>query len=683
MSKKKFLVNEESAPSVREAELTKVLENNITEYGLSVVEDRMIPSVRDGLKPAQRRLLKAMYDMKCWNSSPTVKSARVLGDCFTGDTAILDVNGNPILISDLYEKIEHGEKVYTFSSKSDGTIVAAKVVKCWIASEVSDIVEVTLDNGETFRCTKDHRILGRDGTYIEAGKLEEGTSLMPVYMKLNEEGLEVNEENWTNSMKHSNEVGYKKFMSDPIYEELRPAPYNHKVKSVKFIHLDHKIPVYNIEVDSEEHNFALACGTFAKNCMGKYHPHSEAYGALQTLVGETYSLVHGQGNWGSIDDDAAAPRYTECKFSKLGQKCLEAYEVAEEVPNFSGEYMEPIDIPMDFPYFFVNGGDGVAVAITFHTPDHNLEEIVNALKIVLKKGDKATMKDLMKVFHGPDCQTGGKLLTPVDELIKIYETGEGKLTYECDYTITPVGKKSFILNVTGYCPKFKPSTFQKDMIKLMDEKVDGDKMVQYANDASTKEKPYNFEVMFVGTDTFEKKIHKHLICSSPVQYYALDRQRSKNPELRDIDTKLLKLSLIDYMKIWLDWRREVESKLLNRDREILTEKIFKSKCRQDAAENLDVIKKALEADDTVKYIAEKLPFLKRHKRAVEGAEYIADLKLSSLKKVDIQKVIAEINGFEKTIEEIDSDLQNIDRVVSRKLDGLKPFFKPRMLKTQE
>lgn len=960
MSKKKFLVNEESAPSVREAELTKVLENNITEYGLSVVEDRMIPSVRDGLKPAQRRLLKAMYDMKCWNSSPTVKSARVLGDCFTGDTAILDVNGNPILISDLFEKIERGEKVYTFSSKSDGTIVAAKVVKCWIASEVSDIVEVTLDNGETFRCTKDHRILGRDGTYIEACKLEEGTSLMPVYMnvvstkgwgddkfilrrkikdnkrdkflyvyritalhpdalceevkddivhthhidfnslndiptnlvrlsakdhitihgsksfheyntngslsarnkeqwkdedykkymsecvtdsnfrrsekfhkekqealiellgenetifsiysklghkglleilgsdvlrekyrleddckyfdekysnghdtltgnltkvvllllelrdsnleltvdnvkairkkrnytyfydayyiadcyeelindigikvnlpviydypvsivgnsrklqlfnsairilsKLNEEGLEVNEENWTNSMKHSNEVGYKKFMSDPIYEELRPAPYNHKVKSVKFIHLDHKIPVYNIEVDSDEHNFALACGTFAKNCMGKYHPHSEAYGALQTLVGETYSLVHGQGNWGSIDDDAAAPRYTECKFSKLGQKCLEAYEVAEEVPNFSGEYMEPIDIPMDFPYFFVNGGDGVAVAITFHTPDHNLEEIVNALKIVLKKGDKATMKDLMKVFHGPDCQTGGKLLTPVDELIKIYETGEGKLTYECDYTITPVGKKSFILNVTGYCPKFKPSTFQKDMIKLMDEKVDGDKMVQYANDASTKEKPYNFEVMFVGTDTFEKKIHKHLICSSPVQYYALDRQRSKNPELRDIDTKLLKLGLIDYMKIWLDWRREVEGKLLNRDREILTEKIFKSKCRQDAAENLDVIKKALEADDTVKYIAEKLPFLKKHKRAVEGAEYIADLKLSSLKKVDIQKVIAEINGFEKTIEEIDSDLQNIDRVVSRKLDGLKPFFKQRMLKTQE
>lgn len=651
MSKKKFLVNEESAPSVREAELTKVLENNITEYGLSVVEDRMIPSVRDGLKPAQRRLLKAMYDMKCWNSSPTVKSARVLGDCFTGDTAILDVNGNPILISDLFEKIERGEKVYTFSSKSEGTIVAAKVVKCWVASEVNDIVEVTLDNGETFRCTKDHRILGRDGTYIEAGKLEEGTSLMPV--------------------------------ADHIYEELLQPPYNPKVKSVKFIHLDHKIPVYNIEVDSDEHNFALACGTFAKNCMGKYHPHSEAYGALQTLVGETYSLVHGQGNWGSIDDDAAAPRYTECKFSKLGQKCLEAYEVAEEVPNFSGEYMEPIDIPMDFPYFFVNGGDGVAVAITFHTPDHNLEEIVNALKIVLKKGDKATMKDLMKVFHGPDCQTGGKLLTPVDELIKIYETGEGKLTYECDYTITPVGKKSFILNVTGYCPKFKPSTFQKDMIKLMDEKVDGDKMVQYANDASTKEKPYNFEVMFVGTDTFEKKIHKHLICSSPVQYYALDRQRSKNPELRDIDTKLLKLGLIDYMKIWLDWRREVESKLLNRDREILTEKIFKSKCRQDAAENLDVIKKALEADDTVKYIAEKLPFLKKHKRAVEGAEYIADLKLSSLKKVDIQKVIAEINGFEKTIEEIDSDLQNIDRVVSRKLDGLKPFFKQRMLKTQE
>ena len=494
--KKKFLkTDDEAMPSVRDAELSKVLENNITEYGMSVLEDRMIPSVRDGLKPAQRRLLKAMYDMKCWNTAPTVKSARVLGDT-----------------------------------------------------------------------------------------------------------------------------------------------------------------------------------------MGKYHPHSEAYGPLQSLVNQLYSLVQGQGNWGGIDDDAAAPRYTECKFSKLGQKCMESYCVAEEVPNFSGEYMEPIDIPYEFPAFFVNGGDGVGVAITYHTPDHNLQEVVEALKIVLKKGDNAKMKDIMKVFHGPDGNSGGKLLTPVDELIKIYEAGEGKITYECDYKITQVGKRSYILNVTGYCPEWKPSKFQAAMIKLMDERVDGEKMVQYANDASTKETPYNFEVMFTGEDTFEKKIHKHLICNYTVQYYALDRQKSKTPELRDIDTKLLKLGLIDYMKIWIDWRKDVESKLLVREKEMVIDKVFHSKCRLDAAEHLDVIKKALEDDNTVEYIAEHLPYLKKNDRAKEGASYIADLKLSALKKIDIAKIEKEIAGYECEMFKIESDLENIDKVIAKKLDGLKEFFKPRTLK---
>lgn len=495
MAKKKFLIQEETAPTIREADLTGVLENNITEYGLSVLEDRMIPSVRDGLKPAQRRLLKAMYDMKCWNSSPTVKSARVLGDT-----------------------------------------------------------------------------------------------------------------------------------------------------------------------------------------MGKYHPHSEAYQPLQTLVRQTYSLVHGQGNWGGVDDEAAAPRYTECKFSKLGQKCMESYCVAEEVPNFSGEYMEPIDIPMDFPCFFVNGGDGVGVAITYHTPDHNLQEVVEALKIVLKKWDNVKMKDLMKVFHGPDGTSGGKLLTPVDELIKIYETGEGKLTYECDYKITQVGKKSYILNITGYCPTFKPSAFQAAMIKLMDERVDGDRMIQSANDASTKENPCNFEVMFVGENTFEEKIHKHLIKNYTVQYYALDRQKSKTPELRDVDTKLLKLGLIDYMKIWLGWRREVEAKLLQVERKAVEDKIMKDRCRCFAAEKLDVVKKALESDDPVEYLVGKIPFLKGTGKEREGAEYVLDLKLAALKKIDIAKVQKQIESNLKELDRIDDDMKSIDKVIVRKLDGLKEFFKPRSLK---
>ena len=496
MSKKsKFLKTgtSEKENQVSEATLSEVLEDNIKEYGMSVIEDRMIPSIRDGLKPSQRRLLKAMYDLKAWNTAPTVKSARVTGDC-----------------------------------------------------------------------------------------------------------------------------------------------------------------------------------------MGKYHPHSEAYGALGGLVNQTYSLVQGQGNWGSLDDEPAAPRYTECRFSKLGQRCFESYEVADEVPNFSGEYMEPIDIPMDFPMFFVNGGTGIGVAVRLESLDHNLEEIVNALKIVLKKGEKTKMEDLFKVFHGPDSVYGGKLLTSKEELKEIYETGTGKVSYECDYTITPQGRDKYLLTVTGYCPGFKPSKFQNAMIKLMTEKY-----VLDANDASTKENVCNFQVVYQGEDTFERKIHKNLICTQNVQYYALDRRKSKNPELRDVDTVLIQKSFIGYMQIWLDWRREVEGKLLQVEKKSVEDKIMKDRCRCFAAEKLDVVKKALEDDDPVEYLVGKIPFLRGTGKEREGAEYVLDLKLSALKKIDISKVQKQIESNIKELGRIDDDMKSIDKVIVRKLDSLKEFFKPRMLKVQE
>jgi len=106
-------------------------------------------------------------------------------------------------------------------------------------------------------------------------------------------------------------------------------------------------------------------------------------------------------------------------------------------------------------------------------------------------------------------------------------------------------------------------------------------------------------------------------------------------------------------------------------------------CRIDAAKHLDVIKKALEADETEDYIAKNLPLFKKTKdpqKVKEGAEYITDLKLSALKKVDIEKLEKDSKDLIKEMERIDADLLDIDRVISRKLDGLKPFFKPRTLK---
>jgi DNA gyrase/topoisomerase IV subunit A len=210
-----------------------------------------------------------------------------------------------------------------------------------------------------------------------------------------------------------------------------------------------------------------------------------------------------------------------------------------------------------------------------------------------------------------------------------------------------------------------------------------DKYVLEANDASTKENICNFQVVYQGEDTFESKIHKNLICSQNIQYYALDRRKSKNPELRDVDTVLLQKSFIEYMKIWLDWRREQEAKLLDILAREIDDKMFHVECRMCAAENLKVIQAALNADDAEFHLMKNLPYLMGHPRAKDGAEYILDLKIGSIKKTDMQKMRLEFGALEQELQRVNKDKSDIDKVVARKLDSLKEFFKPRMLKVQE
>ena len=212
---------------------------------------------------------------------------------------------------------------------------------------------------------------------------------------------------------------------------------------------------------------------------------------------------------------------------------------------------------------------------------------------------------------------------------------------------------------------------------------DDDKVVKSilnANDASTKDNKCNFQVLYEGEDTFEKKIHKHLIKSQNVQYYALDRRKSANPQLRDIDTVLLKKSFIEYMQIWLDWRREQETKLLSIRAKEIDDRMFHVECRMDAAENVKIIQAALASDDAVSHLMKNMPYLMGHPRAKEGAEYILDLKIGSIKKTDMQKMRLEFGELDQELQRIKKDMSDIDKVVARKLDSLKEFFKPRMLK---
>ncbi len=411
------------------------------------------------------------------------------------------------------------------------------------------------------------------------------------------------------------------------------------------------------------------------DCMGKYHPHGDSgiYGSLVTMVNSEYPVIYGQGNFGNLVDGPAAARYTEVKISQLGMKMLECNDVGDYIPNYTGEFKEPVVIPTRFPNFFVNDCDGIAVGLKCSIPSHNLEEIVNAMKVVLKKGKDVKIKDIMKYLKGPDYKYGGKIISTPEEIASLYENGEGSIKYECDYTYEK-DKKNYLLTITGYCPGFGPESFIKKMTDLIDDGV-----VIYVNDSSTKNDPCKLEVMIKNEEDFEKKIHKHLIISKFYRFYAIERVKSEDIT-KDVDTKVLVPNMLDLMKSWLEWRKDIETKMCLAEKAIFEDKCWKAYLRLAASKHLNVILEGLKSPDPITYISENLPSLKGTKRALEGAKYICDQRVISLQQIDQEKMKNDITDFRNRITELDNDINNIDQVVLRELDKLKPFYKERCLK---
>ncbi|MCD8104680.1 MAG: DNA topoisomerase 4 subunit A [Lachnospiraceae bacterium] len=176
------------------------------------------------------------------------------------------------------------------------------------------------------------------------------------------------------------------------------------------------------------------CARIVGDTMGKYHPHGDTsiYDALVVMAqdfkkGQT--LVDGHGNFGSIEGDgAAAMRYTEARLQKITQVAFLAdldKDVVDFGPNFDETEKEPLVLPVRIPNLLVNGADGIAVGMVTSIPTHNLAEVIDAVKAMIKN-NRLTDADLMKYIKGPDFPTGG-IVVNQDELLQIYETGQGKI----------------------------------------------------------------------------------------------------------------------------------------------------------------------------------------------------------------------------------------------------------------
>src|SRR3990170_4014860 len=169
-------------------------------------------------------------------------------------------------------------------------------------------------------------------------------------------------------------------------------------------------------------------------CLARYHPHGDMaiYDALARMVQDfslRYPLIQGQGNWGSTEDEPAAMRYTECRLAKTAEAMLEDLEkdTVDWMDNFDGTLKEPTVLPAMFPNLLVNGSSGIAVGMATNIPPHNLNEVVDALTLLIDN-PTAELQDLYNPdtgpIRGPDFPTGG-ILYGAEGVIDAYRAGRG------------------------------------------------------------------------------------------------------------------------------------------------------------------------------------------------------------------------------------------------------------------
>ncbi|MBO0698122.1 MAG: DNA topoisomerase 4 subunit A [Zavarzinella sp.] len=191
------------------------------------------------------------------------------------------------------------------------------------------------------------------------------------------------------------------------------------------------------------------CARIVGDVMGKYHPHGDVaiYDAMVRMAQDwvmRLPLVHGQGNFGSVDGDPpAAYRYTEAKLAAVADYLMRELrqETVDLRPTYNNETQEPVVLPAEFPNLLVNGAAGIAVGMATNIPPHNLGEVIRSALHLIDDADATTAALMDKGVKGPDFPLGGKIIADRTTLRKIYEDGEGTIKVQGEWKLEKAGMK--------------------------------------------------------------------------------------------------------------------------------------------------------------------------------------------------------------------------------------------------
>ena len=242
----------------------------------------------------------------------------------------------------------------------------------------------------------------------------------------------------------------------------------------------HRRVLYAMKVLGNDHTKAYKkSARIVGDVIGKYHPHGDS-AVYETIVRMAqdfslrYTLVDGQGNFGSIDGDrAAAMRYTEVRMEKITQELLADIDkdTVDFIPNYDESEEEPAVLPTRLPNLLINGSAGIAVGMATNIPPHNLKEIIDGCLFILDN-DQANIDDLIKLIPAPDFPTAATI-HGIDGIKQAYETGRGKVHVRAKTSIEENGdRESIVVSELPYQVN-KARLIEKIAELVRDKKIEG------------------------------------------------------------------------------------------------------------------------------------------------------------------------------------------------------------------
>ncbi|MEN3336294.1 MAG: gyrase subunit [Blastocatellia bacterium] len=366
--------------------------------------------------------------------------------------------------------------------------------------------------------------------------------------------------------------------------------------------------------------------TVVGDVLGKYHPHGDSavYDAMVRMAQDfslRYPLVKGQGNFGSVDGDAAAAyRYTEARLTHIATEMLADIDkdTVDFVPNYDESRVEPTVLPTRFPNLLVNGSGGIAVGMATNIPPHNLTEVIEATITLLQKPN-TPLKTLLGIIPGPDFPTGG-FIYGREGIRQAYTTGRGSIIMRAKASIDRVGRSGERMAIV-----VTEIPYQVNKARLIERiaELTNDKKLEGISDLRDESDREGMRIMIeLKRDAIPDIVLNNLYKLTPMQ------QSFGVINLAIVNGQPRELNLIDTLNIFIEHRREV---IIRRTR-------FELRKAEARAHILEGLKRALD------HLDEVITIIRKSKATVEAREALmlrfkfSELQARSILEMQLQKL---------------------------------------------